>query len=119
MRWGVSKAPTVGPRAQVREEGERGLGASGCLSRLWEGPVCGFPPSALQARNCSTKPLPPPTAGQETLLGLGRRFAPRLLPTCYFLGVGEIKTWSKLVNVSWHRNKSNFCDTGLEKTELK
>lgn len=79
VRWVVSKGPTLGPRAQVREEGERGLGASGCLPFLWEGPVYGFPPSALQARNCSTKPLPPPTAGRETLPGLGSPLRPKAL----------------------------------------
>lgn len=94
---GISRAPTVSPGAQVREEGERGLGAPGWLPHLREGPDCRFPPSALQARNCSTKPSfsrghpirgwPGDASGTRS-----GSLAPRLLPTCNFLWVGEIRT---------------------------
>ena len=52
-----------GPRRRFRGSGARGrkvgLSHAGWLPAVLEGLGCRFPPSALQAGNCSTKPLSP------------------------------------------------------------
>lgn len=56
VRWEFPRPSALSPESWVREEGERSLSALGWPPVLWEGRDCRFPPSAPQARNCSTKP---------------------------------------------------------------